>query len=63
MFPPDKIFFIQLHLYLTYDPLYLVVPVVILTKELYQDVCSDKFTWDKIFSRTYQEHWEEILVL
>ena len=58
MFPPDKIFFIQLHLYLTYDPLYLVVPVVILTKELYQDVCSDK-----IFSRTYQEHWEEILVL
>ena len=31
-----------------FDPLRLIIPVIVTMKELYQDICRENFTWDEI---------------
>ena len=46
-----------------FDPLGLIIPVIVSMKELYQDICRENFSWDEILPEKVQNRWQEILTL
>ena len=46
-----------------FDPLGLIIPVIVSMKELYQDICRENFSWDETLPEKVQNRWQEILTL